>query len=60
MQRQGHAAEKGEEGAQEQRHGRQEAADDAQEDERAAHPGHRGGQHVQVGWERHSLLCPER
>lgn len=59
-QRQGHSPPQGQEGPQDRRHRRQEAPGHPEEDERAAHPGHRGGQHVQGGRQRDSLCQPPR
>ena len=60
LQRQGYSPPQGQEGAQEHRCRRQEAPGHPQEDERPAHPGHRGGQHVQGGRQRHPLLRSPR
>ena len=46
-------------GAQDGYHGRQAAAEHAQEGGRQHHPGHRGGQHLQ-GRPRHPVPQPQR
>lgn len=46
-------------GAQDGDHGRQAAAEHAQEGGRQHHPGHRGGQHLQ-GRPRHPVPQPQR
>uniref|UniRef100_A0A453MIM0 Nascent polypeptide-associated complex subunit beta n=1 Tax=Aegilops tauschii subsp. strangulata TaxID=200361 RepID=A0A453MIM0_AEGTS len=57
--RQGHRAPEEEGGAQDGDHGRQAAAEHAQEGGRQHHPRHRGGQHLQ-GRPRHPVPQPQR
>lgn len=54
-QRQGNPPPQNQEGPQDRRRRWQETASNAEENERATAPGHRGGQHVQGGWECYSF-----